>query len=246
MPAAVGSTTAMRQPLERVERSWRGIVMDTYALEKLTGWTPELSPPPDSPLYPLARAGRGCLVRHSCFVVQSSLPRPSSFRDGHLAQARDYIPHICFVARWDSDVQLHIMLAADARSRNDGWTCLSVLAAHGRPRFAIILSLLEKEGAGKTGCALHPRSRVQIAHRKRAHEHTGSAETLRPSLRNGFTAYFVLSPVNGSFATVVSEKLASENLTPAPRRQDHTTSPYASGRLRLARLSRPSHPASRS
>jgi 4-amino-4-deoxy-L-arabinose transferase-like glycosyltransferase len=45
------ATTAVRQPLERVERSWRGIVMDTYALEKLTGWAPELSPPPDSPLY---------------------------------------------------------------------------------------------------------------------------------------------------------------------------------------------------
>src|SRR5712671_216570 len=45
------STTAVREPLERVERSWRGIVMDTYALEKLTGWTPELSPPPDSPLF---------------------------------------------------------------------------------------------------------------------------------------------------------------------------------------------------
>jgi hypothetical protein len=25
--------------------------MDTYALEKLSGWTPELSPPPDSPLF---------------------------------------------------------------------------------------------------------------------------------------------------------------------------------------------------
>ena len=25
--------------------------MDHYVLEKLTGWTPELSPPPDSPLY---------------------------------------------------------------------------------------------------------------------------------------------------------------------------------------------------
>jgi hypothetical protein len=25
--------------------------MDTYVLEKLTGWTPELSPPPDSPLF---------------------------------------------------------------------------------------------------------------------------------------------------------------------------------------------------
>jgi 4-amino-4-deoxy-L-arabinose transferase-like glycosyltransferase len=45
------STTAVREPLERVERSWRGVVMDTYALEKLTGWTPELSPPQDSPLY---------------------------------------------------------------------------------------------------------------------------------------------------------------------------------------------------
>src|SRR5437588_2193760 len=32
---------------------------------------------------------------------------------------------------------------------------------------------------------------------RNAHEHTGSAETLRPSLRNGFTAYIALSPVNG-------------------------------------------------
>jgi 4-amino-4-deoxy-L-arabinose transferase-like glycosyltransferase len=45
------ATTAIREPLERMDRSWRGNVMDTYALEKLTGWTPELSPPPDSPLY---------------------------------------------------------------------------------------------------------------------------------------------------------------------------------------------------
>jgi 4-amino-4-deoxy-L-arabinose transferase-like glycosyltransferase len=45
------STTAIREPLERVKRSWRGVVMDTYALEKLTGWTPQLSPPPDSPLF---------------------------------------------------------------------------------------------------------------------------------------------------------------------------------------------------
>jgi hypothetical protein len=52
------STSAIREPLERVERSWRGVVMDTYMLEKLTGWTPELSPPKDSPLYrPRALAG---------------------------------------------------------------------------------------------------------------------------------------------------------------------------------------------
>jgi len=48
------------------------------------------------------------------------------------------------------------------------------------------------------------------AHKEHAHEHTGSAETLRPSLRNGFTAYFVLSPVNGFLATVAPEKLASQ------------------------------------
>jgi 4-amino-4-deoxy-L-arabinose transferase-like glycosyltransferase len=44
-------TTAVRQPLERVTRSWRGMVMDTYALEKLSGWTPELSPPPDTTFF---------------------------------------------------------------------------------------------------------------------------------------------------------------------------------------------------
>jgi hypothetical protein len=77
--------------------------------------------------------------------------------------------------------------------------------------------------------------------KKSAHEHTGSAESIRPSLRSGFTAYSVLSPVNGSFATVISgtprsihlDRCATANLTPAPRRQDHTTSPYASRALVL-------------
>jgi hypothetical protein len=45
------SIPALREPLERVERVWRGVVMDTYALERLTGWTPELAPPPNSPLF---------------------------------------------------------------------------------------------------------------------------------------------------------------------------------------------------
>src|ERR1700743_1234887 len=63
-----------------------------------------------------------------------------------------------------------------------------------------------REGAGKTGCALHPRSRVQMCSKEHAHEHTGSAEAVRPSLRNGFTAYFVLSPATGLFVTVTREK----------------------------------------
>jgi hypothetical protein len=44
-------TTARREPLEQVERKWRGTLMDTYALEKLSGWTPEFAPPPDSPFF---------------------------------------------------------------------------------------------------------------------------------------------------------------------------------------------------
>ena len=107
------------------------------------------------------------------------------------------------------------------------------------PRFASSLALSKIEGAGKAGCALHPRSRVQLRIDGRAHEHTGSAGASRPSLRNGFTAYFVLSPENGSFASVIGGTPPA-NLTPAPRRQDHTTSPYASGAyvLRASRVHR--------
>jgi hypothetical protein len=45
------SVPARREPLETVNRVWRGVVMDTYSIEKFTGWAPELSPPPESPLF---------------------------------------------------------------------------------------------------------------------------------------------------------------------------------------------------
>jgi hypothetical protein len=54
-------------------------------------------------------------------------------------------------------------------------------------------------------------SRAKVSN-KNAHEHTGSAEAVRPSLRNGFTAYFVLSLATGFFVTIISEKLASQKL----------------------------------
>jgi hypothetical protein len=102
----------------------------------------------------------------------------------------------------------------------------------------------QKEGAGKTGCTLHPRSRVQTA-QKNAHEHTGSAETLRPSPRNGFTTYSVLSLVTGFLATIVSRALP-QNLAPASGRQNHTTSPSASRAVRQsASASTASHRAFR-
>jgi hypothetical protein len=42
---------------------------------------------------------------------------------------------------------------------------------------------------------------------KGAHEHTGSAEAVRPSLRNGFTAYIVLSLATGFFVTIATQKI---------------------------------------
>jgi 4-amino-4-deoxy-L-arabinose transferase-like glycosyltransferase len=44
-------TGAKRERLGTVDRVWRGKVEDTYTLEKIMGWTPELSPPPDTPFF---------------------------------------------------------------------------------------------------------------------------------------------------------------------------------------------------
>ena len=86
-----------------------------------------------------------------------------------------------------------------------------------------------------------------VAHKERAHEHTGPAESIRPSLRNGFTAYFELSPVNGSFATVApQEALLPKELDASTAASGPHDFAVRVGRLRLARLLRPSHPASRS
>src|SRR5438874_12097211 len=62
-----------------------------------------------------------------------------------------------------------------------------------------------------------------------------AAGTLRPPLRNGFTAYFVLFPENGSFASVATqEAFASPGLnasTAAPEPHDFTVR-FTHARLR--------------
>ncbi|WGD56518.1 glycosyltransferase family 39 protein [Bradyrhizobium sp. CB1650] len=85
---------AKREPLAEVERRWRGRVIDIYALEKLTGWTPDLVPPKDSPLFQwrvLAlfslspQAGRG---RRATLRALSSATDPSRGRTASAAAAR--------------------------------------------------------------------------------------------------------------------------------------------------------------
>jgi hypothetical protein len=80
-----------------------------------------------------------------------------------------------------------------------------------RARFSKSLHPRKSEGAGNAGCALHPRSRVQCAREVRTRAYR-AAESIRHSLRNGFTTYSALSLVIGFLATIVPEKLVSQEL----------------------------------
>ena len=106
-----------------------------------------------------------------------------------------------------------------------------------RPRFASSLALLENQRAqGRPGacCTRGLACDLRKQNCTRAYRAAGA---FRPSLRNGFTAYFVLSPENGSFASVAPEKLASRELnasTAAPGPHDFAV------RFRRARLVAPS------
>src|SRR5882724_6689516 len=71
-------------------------------------------------------------------------------------------------------------------------------------RCHILADFLDTRAQGRPG-ARCTRGLVCNMCKECAHEHTGSAETLRPSLRNGFTAYIVLSPVTGFLATVAPQ-----------------------------------------
>jgi hypothetical protein len=79
--------------------------------------------------------------------------------------------------------------------------------------------------------------------KQNAHEHTGSAEAVRPSPRNGFTAYNVLSPVTGlschrrSREAVASRKLDTSVGVPGPH--DFAVRVCT---VRLSVLPRPSRP----
>ena len=91
------------------------------------------------------------------------------------------------------------------------------------------LLALRSEGAGKTGCAPHPRSRVPM-HMAKTHtsiqvrrEHPGLPCTMALRLTSSSSRRTALLPPSPL------RSLLPKDLTPAPRRPNHTTSPYASG-----------------
>jgi hypothetical protein len=92
-------------------------------------------------------------------------------------------------------------------------------------------ALRKREGAGKAGGASAPQPRVVVENTRVSHHRFAGHS--RPSLRDGFTAYFVISPVIGLSCHRREPQCGSiaANLTSASRCQDHTTSPSATRAL---------------
>src|SRR5215203_3299090 len=105
-----------------------------------------------------------------------------------------------------------------------------------RPRFAITFAPLKTEGAGKTGCLLHPRSRVRFAQTKLHTSIQGSANT--PAFPAQWL-YGLLRALPGERLFCLrrpGETFASSGLsagTATPKPHDFAV------RLRRARLSHP-------
>src|SRR6478609_5859135 len=92
-----------------------------------------------------------------------------------------------------------------------------------RPRFASSFALSSKWRArGRSGACCTRDLACDLRKQKgtRAYRAAGA---FRPSLRNGFTAYFVLFPENGSFASVACASYRTLNAsTAAPEPHDFT------------------------
>src|SRR4029077_12497302 len=104
------------------------------------------------------------------------------------------------MVRWHqtSDAQLRIGESRDSgfdASHRPGMTATTPRSRGAMcPSCARTVRPKKSEGAGNAGRAMHPQPRVQM---KKVHEHShhGHTGTTRHSPRNGFTAYFALSPV---------------------------------------------------
>src|SRR5439155_13518963 len=125
--------------------------------------------------------------------------------------------------------------------------CVLIPAARFRPSDAN--SLPPSPRRGRRECRVHAAPAVSCAKlcKKGAHEHTGSAEAVRHPLRNGFTAYFVLSPVERACChrrrRDTSRQLSASIAAPGPH--DFAVRLGVFVRRDHSRLTpkRPSHPA---
>src|SRR3977135_3719634 len=143
-------------------------------------------------------------------------------------------PFFLYAARWIASRSLSSGAhSRDPLARNDDKS-RHTFATSPRDAPEALLYLPPKEGVGNAGCPWHPRPRVHFVVVERTRVTTSTPESPGVPARNGFTAYFELSPATGSFATVTCgldvasapgrADTTSATLTPAPRRQHHTNS----------------------
>src|SRR6266851_4876779 len=90
------------------------------------------------------------------------------------------------------------------------------LCLHSSPR---------NEGVGNAGCPLHPQPRVRNKTKHTSVVTEGIPDSPRIPARNGFNGFLRALPGDRAFLSPSLADMYSANLTPASRRQDHTTSP---------------------
>src|SRR3977135_4114880 len=105
-----------------------------------------------------------------------------------------------------------------------------------------LMNLPPKEGVGNAGCPLHPAASCALVVVERTRVTTSTPESPGIPARNGFNGFLralpgdrALLPPSPCGLKVLSSPVEPneppQDLTPASRRQDHTTSPYAATSL---------------
>src|SRR5438445_7781901 len=117
-----------------------------------------------------------------------------------------------------------------------------------RPSCTWSLAPSEMRGRREDRVRAAPAVSCAMCTKKCAHEHTGPAESIRPSLRNGLTAYGALFPETNSsclrrcridgFANPVGLHENLRQLDTSHGCQNHTLLPYANRAARPARIDR--------
>src|SRR6266576_2505702 len=124
------------------------------------------------------------------------------------------------------------------------WNCKHGFAISPRNAPEALMKLPPKEGVGNAGCPLHPRPRVHLVVVERTRVTTSTPESPDVPARNGFNGFLrallgdrALLPPSPCGLKVLSSPVEPneppQDLTPASRRQDHTTSPSASSAVVL-------------
>jgi hypothetical protein len=111
--------------------------------------------------------------------------------------------------------------------------CTSAFSRRDAPELCVNSHPLKTRGRRESRVRAAPAVSCAIGAQKCAHEHTRPAESIRLSLRSGFTAYFVLSPVSRALLPPSPAEIGFCKLGASFGRQDHTALPYAQVCVRL-------------